>query len=188
MLFCSSLCENGLKRCLLIYFLFLDEQLAFLVQDFFLAGIETTSTTIQWACVFFLENPLVQKRMRKEMTEVVGTNRRPTLSDKLSLPYCQAVISEVQRYANIVPITGLRMATEDVQWNGYTIPKGASIINNLDTVLYDPEVFPEPTKFKPERFLTDNGKYTGTKDSMLAFGAGRFFVTVYNTILNSIVR
>ena len=140
-----------------------------------MAGIETTSTTIQWACVYFLENPGVQERMRKEMVEVVGTNRRPTLSDRLSLPYCEAVISEIQRHANIFPITGARIATEDVQWNGYTIPKGTTIINNLDTVLYDPEVFPEPTKFKPERFLTDDGKYTGTKDSMMAFGAGRVF-------------
>ena len=143
------------------------------VQDFFLAGIESTSTTIQWACVFFLEHPDVQERMRKEMADVVGTNRRPSLSDKLSLPYCEAVISEIQRYANIIPITGLRMATQDIQWHGYTIPKGATIINNLDTVLYDSNAFPDPMKFKPERFLTEDGKYTGTKNTMMAFGAGK---------------
>ena len=113
--------------------------------------------------------------MRKEIFEVAGTNRRPTLSDKLSLPYCEAVISEVQRYANVLPILGLRVTTQNIQWNGYTIPKGATIINNIDTVLYDPEVFPEPMEFKPERFLTDDGKYTGTKDSMMAFGAGMFY-------------
>ena len=139
-----------------------------------MAGVETTSTTIQWACVFFLENPDVQKRMRKEIVEVVGTTKCPTLSDKLNLPYCEAVISEIQRCANILPITGLRVTKRDIQWQEYTIPNGARIINNLDTVHSDPEVFPEPTKFKPERFLTVDGKYTGTKDSMMAFGAGMF--------------
>ena len=151
-----------------------DAQLIQTVIDFFTAGVETTSTTIQWACVFLLEYQQVQERMRKEVVGVVGTNRRPTLSDKLSLPYCEAVISEVQRYSNVLPILGLRVATQNIRWNGYTIPKGATIINNIDTVLYDQEVFPEPMKFKPERFLTDDGKYTGTKDSMMAFGAGIF--------------
>ena len=157
-------------------------QLIQTVTEFFFAGVDTTTTIIQWACVFFLENPVVQKRTRKEIMEVVGTKRCPMLSDKLCLPYCEAVISEIQRCANILPITGLRVTKRDIKWQGYTIPRGARIINNLDTVHSDPEVFQEPTKFKPERFLTVDGKFTGTKDSMMAFGAGEFCHTLFERI------
>ena len=157
-----------------------DEQLIRIVKDFFMAGSETTSTTIQWACLFFLERPDVQVRMRKEIEEVVGTNRRPGLADRQHLHYCEAVISEIQRCSNISPLTGLHTASQDVEWNGYVIPKDATIVFNLDSIQYDPEVFPEPRKFKPERFLTEDGKYTGNKNTMMVFGHGKYRSFLYH--------
>ena len=141
-----------------------------------MAGIETTSTTIHWACLYLLENQDIQDRMRKEITKVVGTDRRPTFSDKPNLPYCEAVITETQRLANVLPLSGPRKATDDEQWYGYTIPKGALIINSLESIHLDPEVFQEPLKFKPERFLTDEAS-NGLKDNIMPFGAGKYFIT-----------
>ena len=153
---------------------FSEDQLSRIIKDLFFAGSETTATTIQWACYFFMRHPEVQERMRKEIEEVVGTNRRPSLADKPSMPYTEAVISEVQRIANIAPITVLHTATEDVQWRDYVIPKDCSIIVNLDTIHTNEDMFPEPDKLKPERFLTKDGRHTGAKESTLPFGAGKF--------------
>ena len=152
-----------------------DEQLIRTIKDFFVAGVETTSSTIHWACAFFLEHPDVQTRMRKEMENVVGAGRRPKISDKESLPYCEAVIAEIRRCGNVTPTAANHTANEDVQWGNYIIPKDSMIIINLDSIQYDENVYPEPHKFKPERFLTADGKFTGTKEKLMTFGIGKFF-------------
>ena len=112
--------------------------------------------------------------MRKEIEDVVGFNRRPSLADKPAMSYTEAVISEVQRLANIAPIAVLHTASEDLRWREFVIPKDCSIIVNLDTIHSDEKVFPEPDKFKPERFLTADGRHTGAKESTLPFGTGKF--------------
>ena len=122
--------------------------------------------------------------MRKEIEEVVGTNRRPSLADKPSMPYTEAVISEVQRLANIAPIAVLHTASEDLRWREFVIPKDCSIIVNLDTIHSDEKVFPEPDKFKPERFLTADGRHTGAKESTLPFGTGKFSRYILSTALD----
>jgi cytochrome P450 len=70
---------------------FTAEQLESLIGDLFAAGTETTATTIRWAIVYLLNNMDIQNKMRKEIDEVVGSGRHPTMSDKPNLPYCEAV-------------------------------------------------------------------------------------------------
>ena len=60
-----------------------------------------------------------------------------------------------------------------VDWNGYTIPKGAIVMPNLFSVAMDPEVFPEPEKFDPTRFLDDDGKVTG-QNKIMPFSIGKY--------------
>ena len=96
--------------------------------------------------------------MYAEISDVIGVSHPPRLSDHTELPYTSAVISEVQRIADIVPIVP-HAATEDTSLNGYSIPKGTQIMINWNSVNHDPEIWPEPAVFKPERFLDENGKY-----------------------------
>lgn len=79
-----------------------------------------TSKSPQLKC--FTKPPHID-RARAEINHVIGEDRRPTMADKPSLPYTDAVIHEIQRIGNIVPLNGLRMAVKDTTLGGYFIPK-----------------------------------------------------------------
>ena len=72
--------------------------------DLFLAGSETTSTSLTWAALYMVRYPEVQTRVQEELDRVVGVERLPSMKDKADLPYTEAVIMEIQRHANIVPM------------------------------------------------------------------------------------
>lgn len=65
----------------------------------------------------------LQDKVQEEIDQVIGQNRRPTMANKPNLPYTDAVIHEIQRIGNIVPLNGLRMAAKDTTLGGYFIPK-----------------------------------------------------------------
>ena len=73
------------------------------MREFFVAGSETTTTTLRWAALYLIRNPDIQTKMRQEMERIVGSGRFPSMDDKPKLPYCEAVILESQRLGNIVP-------------------------------------------------------------------------------------
>ncbi|XP_060077645.1 cytochrome P450 2B19-like [Ylistrum balloti] len=147
-------------------------QLMFTIADMFIAGMETTTTTLLWAILFFLHYPDVQKRCHDEVTRVVGEGRFPSLSDRPDMPYIEATITEILRCGDIAPL-GLPHATsEDVKFNGHIIPKGTILISNINSVHTDPVLFPEPDKFNPSRFIDNDGKVYGT-EHVIAFFFGR---------------
>ena len=75
--------------------------------DLFVAGSETTSTTLTWAALYMVRYPEVQRRVQEELDREVGGDREPKMEDRLNLPYTESVIMEIQRHGNIVPL-GLR--------------------------------------------------------------------------------
>lgn len=89
-----------------------------------------------------------------------------------SLPYMQAVIMEVQRLANLVPIAG-RANMEDTTLNGFDIPAYTTIMPNLYAVHMNPELFPNPQKFDPNRFLDAAGKIKKV-EGFMPFSIGTF--------------
>ena len=78
--------------------------------DLFVAGSETTSTTLTWAALYMVRYPEVQRKVQEELDKEVGVNRAPKMEDRGRLPYTEAVIMEIQRHGNIVPL-GLRHLT-----------------------------------------------------------------------------
>ncbi len=71
---------------------FNESQLITILQDMFLAGTETTSKTLEWACLFMIKFPEVQRRVQDELDSVVGPHRMVVYGDKPSLPYTEACL------------------------------------------------------------------------------------------------
>ncbi|NWI70083.1 CP2K1 protein, partial [Todus mexicanus] len=86
--------------------------------------------------------------------------------------YTDAVVHEIQRFANIVPMSLPHETTEDVTLKGYFIPKGTYIIPLLASVLQDKSQWEKPDIFYPEHFLDSEGKFV-KKDAFMPFSAGR---------------
>lgn len=141
------------------------------VFTFFIAGVNVMTDYVTWFLLFMTLNPDVQQRMREEVDHVVG---RKTLSSKYRplMPYTQAVMLELHRVANIAP-SGLNHAlAQDRQVAGYLLPKGTQILLSSFLVHTDPEYFPEPNVFRPERFLAPDGSFVHD-ERVVHFGIGK---------------
>ncbi|XP_056379794.1 cytochrome P450 2D15-like isoform X2 [Hyla sarda] len=140
--------------------------------DLFSAGTETTSTTLRWALLYMILYPDVQSKVQKEIDEVIGRERTPTMGDVLQMPYTYAVIHEVQRCGDIAPLGLPHMTYRDIEVKGYIIPKGTTVITNLSSVLKDQRVWEKPFQFYPKHFLDENGKFV-KREAFMPFSAGR---------------
>ena len=149
------------------------EQLTEVIGNLFGAGAETTATTIRWALLLLLNFPEIQTRLQKDIDKVISKDRQPSLADKKALPYVEAFIMEVLRFTNVAPLAVPHATLEaDVTFEGYSIPKDTSVIFNLDSIFFDPDVFKDPGKFYPERFLDRFGNVLKIKE-FVPFGLGR---------------
>ncbi|XP_022258486.1 vitamin D 25-hydroxylase-like, partial [Limulus polyphemus] len=101
--------------------------------------------------------PDVQKRVQNEIDSFIGRERLPSWDDHLHLPYTQAVLYEAQRWQTIVPLSLLRYTREDTTVQGYNIPKGTIVMNNIWAVHNDPKYWKNPSEFFPEHFLSQDG-------------------------------
>ena len=153
--------------------LILEAQLVYSLSDLFVGGTETTSTAIRWAILFLLHHPGVQNTIQQELDKVIGQSRLPSLDDRNSLPYVEAFLAEVLRLGNLTPLSLQHSNERDAVVNGMFIPAGSYLVPNLDSVLSDPDTFPNPDQFKPTRFIDENGKFAKC-ESFIPFGIGKF--------------
>ncbi|XP_066279166.1 uncharacterized protein [Branchiostoma lanceolatum] len=229
---------------------FTNRQLEYLIGDLFLAGTETTSSTLTWALLYMLRHPEVQDKticvwfiysevfpccisrqgasrdrqhhrterhlnildrvtvcnsyvnqfmvphvryffrlfvfglsilkffrvayldkVHQEIDNTIGHDVTPSISHRSLLPYTEAVITEVMRINPIAATGALHNTSNDTTLFGYDIPKDTAVFPNLWAVLHDPEVYPDPDVFKPERFLDDSKFKKG--DTFIPFSLGR---------------
>ncbi|KAL8173134.1 UNVERIFIED_CONTAM: hypothetical protein K2H54_040512, partial [Gekko kuhli] len=150
---------------------FHNENLKAVVENLFGAGMETTSNTLRWGLLLMMKYPEIQKKVQEEIIKVIGS-AQPQIEHRAKLPYTDAVIHEVQRFANIVPTNLPHATTADVTLGDYFIPKGMHIVPLLYSVLYDESEWEKPLKFYPEHFLDSEGKFV-KRDAFLPFSAGR---------------
>ncbi|KAJ8689905.1 hypothetical protein PTI98_012762 [Pleurotus ostreatus] len=117
------------------------------------AGAESEVSSLSCFVLAMVLYPEVQSKAQAELDRVVGDKRLPVFSDRDSLPYIDALVKEVLRWNPVAPLGLPHMATNDDEYNGYFIPAGTTVIGNTWTILHDPEMFPHPERFSPERFL-----------------------------------
>ncbi|KAI0742101.1 cytochrome P450 [Daedaleopsis nitida] len=140
----------------------------------FEGSIETTFATVQFFFVAMWLHPEVQRKAQAELDVVVGPHRLPEHSDMASLPYITAIVKECLRWRNVAPISLPHCTSEDLEYRGYFIPKGTTLVPLTWECLHNSETYPEPLRFNPDRFIRD-GKldYTQRDPADFAFGFGR---------------
>ncbi|XP_063913777.1 probable cytochrome P450 6a14 [Zophobas morio] len=140
---------------------------------FFLAGYETSSTLMTFCLFEMASNPDIQERLRKEIEEVLQKHdNRFTYDAVMEMHYMEQVINETLRKHSPIPNL-LRVCTKN-----YTIPgtdcvidKGTQVFIPIMGIQHDPEYYPNPEKFDPERFSEAN-KSKRRPCTFLPFGDG----------------
>ncbi|CAA3012143.1 cytochrome P450 81E8-like [Olea europaea subsp. europaea] len=133
------------------------------------AGTDTSAVTIEWALSVLLNHPEKLERAKAEIDSLVGNDRLVDESDLPKLHYLQAIISETFRLFPAAPLLVPHEASDNCKIQGYDIPRGTILLVNAWTLHRDPNVWDDPTSFKPERF--EVGEVGPPK--LMTFGMGR---------------
>ena len=147
------------------------EHLVVMCLDFFMAGAETSSTTLSWAMLHLALNPEVQDKCYQEI-QSLGGEREPSSDDSVRLPYVKATLMEIQRISRVGQSTLMHRLTKDTQVNNYQFKSGQPFVINTEKFLMDPKEFPEPQRFNPERFLGPDNQIL-KKQYFIPFGIGK---------------
>jgi len=134
---------------------------------FFIAGHDTTSTSLTAVLYYLSLNPECQEKARKEVLEVLGPDGN--MQQEISMPYLEACIREALRLTPPVRQLPRRVFTEDTKVDGYKIKKGDTCGVDIYALHYSGKYWKDSLKYNPERFLSGPQE---TPYAWLAFGGG----------------
>jgi cytochrome P450 len=137
----------------------------------FLAGHETTANALAWTLYLLGKNPEALERLTREV-DACG-NRPLTAADLPRLPYCLQVIKEAMRLFPPVYMTGRRPLT-DITLGGQRIERGKTILINIIGMHHRADLFAEPERFDPDRWLPEREKLL-PRQAFMPFGGGPRF-------------
>ncbi|MEA2243536.1 MAG: hypothetical protein QOD24_3092, partial [Solirubrobacteraceae bacterium] len=121
------------------------------------AGHETTASALAWTFSRLPHYPDVLARLADEIAADDGDD------------YLTATIYEIMRRRPVLPNVGPRLVMEPIEIGGWSYPEGVCVVPNAYLIHHDPDIYPEPYAFRPERFLDSSpGTYT-----WIPFGGGR---------------
>lgn len=133
-----------------------------------IAGHDTSTSLLSWVLYFLSENPQIQLKAQQEIDTILA-DQTPSSDNIKGLVYLDQVIKETLRF--YPPIhAGNRVNTEDLEFQGYHIPKGSRMLFSIYLTHHNPELWPDPEKFDPDRFAPE--KPTPPSYTYLPFGGG----------------
>ncbi|EIN10755.1 cytochrome P450 [Punctularia strigosozonata HHB-11173 SS5] len=151
-----------------------NDELAYLAGSLFNAGSESTAAVLGWVIVAAAKHPAAQVQVQAELDRIVGLQRAPTFDDENGLPQVTAFMREVYRWRPASTIAQAHRSRKDIIWKNYLIPAGSTIIGSQWSIAHDPEVWPNPDRFDPNRWLYEDGGLREDKKTFM-FGFGRRF-------------
>nr|AFP74114.1 ABA 8'-hydroxylase CYP707A1 [Phelipanche ramosa]AIU34491.1 ABA 8'-hydroxylase CYP707A1 [Phelipanche ramosa] len=146
-----------------------DELIADNIIGVIFAARDTTASVLTWILKYLAENPTVLQAVTEEQEALIkskGENTSLNWADTKKMPMTTRVIQETLRAASILSFT-FREAVEDVEFNGYLIPKGWKVLPLFRNIHHNREDFPEPQKFDPSRF-----EVAPKPNTFIPFGTG----------------
>ncbi|KAK9926780.1 hypothetical protein M0R45_023993 [Rubus argutus] len=150
----------------------LETNLKAILQDMFIAGSDSTSSTMEWLMAELGRNPSVMEKVQEEIRRVVGKKARVDVNDITEMNYLKCVIKETLRLHPAAPIVP-RETTDDVELGGYHIPAKTSVYLNAFAIQRDPKYWERPDEFLPDRFEGNSVDFKGEDFQFVPFGGGR---------------
>lgn len=142
------------------------------MQDMFVGGTETSSTTIEWALSELIKNPKEMAKVQEEVRTKMKADK--TDNDVEQLSYLRLVVKETLRLHTPAPLLVPRVCKQQCRLGGYTIPAGTRVVINAWAMSRNPSYWGEDAEtFRPGRFLDRDVDYKGNSFEFLPFGAGR---------------
>ncbi|XP_076277121.1 putative cytochrome P450 6a13 [Lasioglossum baleicum] len=167
---------------------------------FYIAGFETTSTSITYCLYELAKRQDIQDKLRDEIRTVVKKHGGITYSGLNDMPYLHKVVSEtLRKYPALSVLNRICTKETTLETTNVNIPVGTPLIIPVYGLHWDPEIYPEPEKFDPERFSEENIKSRhpyvylpfgeGPRICIgLRFGMVQVKVAIVNTLLNHRVK
>ncbi|KAL3097101.1 hypothetical protein niasHS_002817 [Heterodera schachtii] len=140
--------------------------------DFWIAGQETTTDTLNWGIIHLIHSPRVQQKLHEDLDAVRTENDHFGGQSVTAVQQCEE--GEIMVSPICCRRIYARRNVQDVKVRGHLLPKGTSIVHQISCVLYDEKVFPEPRLFKPERFLEGDGTLRRV-DELIPFSVGKTY-------------
>ncbi|MED6251187.1 hypothetical protein ATANTOWER_024856 [Ataeniobius toweri] len=141
------------------------------VTEMLLAGVDTTSFTLSWACYLLARHPHIQEQIYAEVTQTLGPGTVLTAEDVPRLPLIRGLVKETLRLFPVLPGNG-RITQDDLVVGGYFIPKGTQLALCHYSTSLNEENFSSPLEFQPDRWVRKDSSDRVDNFGSIPFGYG----------------
>ncbi|CAL1269136.1 unnamed protein product [Larinioides sclopetarius] len=163
--------EEGVLRTLIKNKQLTDQQLIVSVIDLISGGIFTVANAFSFLVYHIATNPDVQEKLYEELTSFM-TDSEVTKERLARMRYLRVCVKESFRLSPTIPCVN-RILTQDMVLSGYKVPAGTDVFCNFPVACMQPDAFPEPERYNPDRWLVTKSEQTFSRFAILPFGYGR---------------
>ncbi|KAJ8446305.1 hypothetical protein Cgig2_005836 [Carnegiea gigantea] len=141
--------------------------------DIIVAGTDTSAAMVVWTMTELIKNSAVMRKVQDELRNLIRGKNFIDEDDLPKLTYLKAVVKETFRFHPAAPLLIVREAIQNCSIQGYDILPKSLLLVNVWAIGRDPEIWDNPEKFMPERFLGSSVDFKGQDFELIPFGAGR---------------